>query len=113
MVFMQRHFGNVSTHLENVSTHLENVSTQLENVLWGMSGASSIWGMSGALAGACLAQNLKACLGQSKIFTVLHASLMPVFTIVFYVLSADIVQSDCALLLRLPFGNTKYLSVYS
>ena len=104
MVFMQRHFGNVSTHLENVSTHLENVSTQLENVLWGMSGA---------LAGACLAQNLKACLGQSKIFTVLHASLMPVFTIVFYVLSADIVQSDCALLLRLPFGNTKYLSVYS
>ena len=47
-------------------------------IIWGI-----IWGMSGALAGACLAQNLKACLGQSKISAVLHASLMPFLGMIF------------------------------
>ena len=49
------------------------------DIIWGMSGASSgaclgiIWGISGHHLG----HYLKACLGQSKISAVLHASLMP------------------------------------
>ena len=54
--------------------------------IWGISGACGaflrhvwgiIWGMSVASAGAYLGHHFKACLGQSNISAVLHASLMP------------------------------------
>ena len=47
-------------------------------IIWGI-----IFGMSGASSGACLWHHLKACLGQSKISAVLHASLMPFFGMIF------------------------------